>query len=124
MFRVLNQLLHRLHHYVRLVLKSLYHKLHLVSPEAIEPIQKLKTEYLGSHNPRLHTDEILIALSTSAASNPDAALALEQLSKLKGCDAHSSVMLSSVDENTFKKLGIHLTCEPKYESDNKKYHKH
>lgn len=105
-------------------LAGLDHKLHLVSPEAIEPIQKLKTEYLGSHNPRLHTDEILIALSTSAASNPDAALALEQLSKLKGCDAHSSVMLSSVDENTFKKLGIHLTCEPKYESDNKKYHKH
>lgn len=105
-------------------LAGLDHKLHLVSPEAIEPIQKLKTEYLGSHNPRLHTDEILIALSTSAASNPDAALALEQLSKLKGCDAHSSVMLSSVDENTFKKLGIHLTCEPKYESENKKYHKH
>ncbi len=104
------------------VLAGLDHKLHLVSPESIEPIQKLKTEFLGSQNPRLHTDEILIALSTSAATNPDAALALEQLPKLKGCDAHSSVMLSSVDENTFKKLGIHLTCEPKYESD-KKYHK-
>ena len=102
---------------------GLDHKIHLVSPEAIEPIQKLKTEFLGSQNPRLHTDEILIALSTSAASNSDAALALEQLPKLKGCDAHSSVMLSSVDENTFKKLGIHLTCEPKYESDNQKYHK-
>ena len=102
---------------------GLDHKLHLVSPEAIEPIQKLKIGYLGSQNPRLHTDEILIALSISAATNKDAKLALEQLPKLRGCDAHSSVMLSAVDEQTFKRLGMYLTCEPKYEADNKKYHK-
>jgi len=99
------------------------HKLHLVSPEAIEPIQTLKTLYLGSGNPRLHTDEILIALSVSASHSPAAQLALEQLPKLKGCDVHSSVLLSSVDEQIFKKLGLHLTSEPKYES-NKIYHKH
>ncbi len=104
-------------------LAGIEHDLHLVSPEAIEPIQKLKTGFLGSQNPRLHTDEILIALSISAATNKDAKLALQQLPKLKGCEAHSSVLLSSVDEKIFKKLGLHLTCEPKYESDNK-YHKH
>lgn len=97
--------------------------LHLVSPEAIEPIQILKTSYLGSSNPRLHTDEILIALSISAAHNPDARLALEQLPKLKGCEVHSSVLLSSVDEHIFKKLGLHLTSEPKYEFK-KIYQKH
>jgi len=91
------------------------HKLHLVSPTAIEPIQTLKISYLGSSNPRLHTDEILIALSVSAAQSPDAQLALEQLPKLKGCEVHSSVLLSSVDEQIFKKLGLHLTSEPKYE---------
>lgn len=104
-------------------LAGINHDLHLVSPEAIEPIARLKTNYLGSRNQRLHTDEILIALSISAATNKDAELALAQLSKLRGCEAHSSVLLSSVDEKMFKKLGIHLTCEPKYESDNK-YHKH
>ncbi|MEL7647556.1 MAG: DUF1846 domain-containing protein [Sedimentibacter sp.] len=96
--------------------------LHLVSPSAIEPIQTLKTSYLGSCNPRLHTDEILIALSVSAAHNPSAQLTLEQLPRLKGCQVHSSVLLSSIDEKIFKKLGLHLTCEPKYES-NKVYHK-
>lgn len=96
----------------------------LVSPDAIEPIQSLKTNYLGSKNPRLHTDEVLIALSASAAHSSEAKYAIEQLPKLKGCEAHSSVLLSSVDEQTFKKLGINLTCEPKYEEDGKKYHKH
>lgn len=105
-------------------LAGIDHDLHLVSPEAIAPIQSLKTEYLGSHNPRLHTDEILIALSISAVNNKDAELALKQISKLKGCEAHSSVLLSRVDEQVFKKLGLHLTCEPKYEESNKKYHKH
>ncbi|MCR5800515.1 MAG: DUF1846 domain-containing protein [Lachnospiraceae bacterium] len=104
-------------------LAGIDHKQHLVSPEAIEPIQKLKTGYLGSRNPRLHTDEILIALSISALTNKDAKLALEQIPKLKGCEAHSSVLLSSVDEKIFKKLDLHLTCEPKYEADNMKYHK-
>jgi len=99
------------------------HDLHLVSPKAIEPIQRLKTDYLGSRNPRLHTDEILIALSTSAASDSNADLAMMQIPKLKGLEAHSSVLLSSVDEQVFKRLGIHLTCEAKYETENRVYHK-
>ena len=93
-------------------LADIDHDYHLVAPEAIEPIQTLKIDYLGSRNPRLHTDEILIALSISAANDPKARLALEQLPKLKGCEVHSTVMLSSVDERVFKKLGTHLTCSP------------
>ena len=89
--------------------------LHLISPIAIDPIQHLKVDHLGNRNPRLHTDETLIALSISAATNPTAELAMEQLSKLRGCDVHSSVILSSVDERTFKRLGINLTCEPRYQ---------
>ena len=105
------------------VLAGIPHEIKLVSPEAIEPIQSLKTDYLGSKNPRLHTDEILIALSTTAASNEMAKLAMEQLSKLKGCEAHSTVLLSSVDEQILKRIGIQLTCEPKYEEEDRKYHK-
>ena len=90
---------------------------HVISPAAIEPIQLLKTEYLGSYNPRLHTDEVLIALSTTAASDKAALKALEQLSKLSGCQAHTSVMLSEVDIKIFKRLGIQLTMEPRYEND-------
>ena len=71
--------------------------------------------YLGSQNPRLHTDEILIALSISAATSPDAARALNAVPLLKGCEVHASVLLSSVDQGIFKKLGMHLTCEPKNE---------
>ncbi len=85
----------------------------LLSPSIIEPITKLKTESMGSHNPRLHVDEVLIALSICAATNPVAKKALEQLPALKGLEGHSSVMLSSVDVQTFKKLGINMTCEPK-----------
>ena len=96
---------------------------YLVAAQAIAPIQILKTEYLGSINPRLHTDEILIALSTSASTDEMAALALHQLPKLKGCDAHSSVILSSVDMDLLRKLGIQVTCEPKYEEENRLYHK-
>ena len=96
-------------------LAGIQHQLHVISPVAIEPIQKLKTAYLGSKNPRLHTDEVLIALSSSAATSDVAKLALEQLPKLKGCQVHSSVMLSSVDKNIFKKLGVQLTSEPVYE---------
>ena len=95
----------------------------LLSAEAIAPIQHLKTEYFGSRNPRLHTDEILIALSTCAASDEMAAKALAALPRLKGCDAHSTVILSSVDEGVLKKLGIQLTSEPKYEEEERKYHK-
>ena len=88
--------------------------LHLISANALEPIQHLKVDHLGNRNPRLHTDETLIALSISAVSNPMAEYAMQQLSKLRGCDVHSSVILSPVDEKTFKRLGVHLTCEPRY----------
>ena len=96
-------------------LAGIDHDSHLISPQAIEPIQTLKTQYLGSKNPRLHTDETLIALSISAASNEKARAALEQLPNLRGCQAHTSVMLSSVDIQEFMKLSIELTSEPKYE---------
>ena len=88
----------------------------------IEPLQKLKTENLGNQNPRLHADEILMALAISATTNPVAALAMEQLHKLKGCQAHISVIVSGVDKNIYRKLGMDLTCEPIYESK-KFYHK-
>ena len=89
-------------------------ELHLIAPVVIDPIQHLKVEHLGNRNPRLHTDEVLIALSICAATNPLAELAMEQLSKLRGCEVHSSVILSAVDEKTFKRLGVNLTCEPRY----------
>lgn len=101
------------------ILAGIDHEIHLVSPEAIRPIQSLKTEYLGSINPRLHTDEILIALSISAATDERAARALAALPLLKGCEVHSTVLLSSVDEGIFKKLDMHLTCEPKTEAKGK-----
>lgn len=97
------------------VLGNIPHDVHLISPTAIEPIQKLKVNYLGSKNPRLHTDEVLIALSASAATDPNAQIALEQLPRLKGCEVHTSVLLSDVDTKIFKKLGVNLTCEPIYE---------
>ena len=88
--------------------------LHLISPVVLDPIQPLKVDHLGNRNPRLHTDETLIALSICAATNPMAELAMEQLDKLRGCEVHSSVILSPVDEKTFKRLGVNLTCEPRY----------
>ncbi|MBR7141822.1 MAG: DUF1846 domain-containing protein [Clostridia bacterium] len=94
----------------------------LLSPSVIEPIQKLKTKNLGNNNPRLHTDEILIALSICAVTNPTAALAMKQLSKLKGCEMHSTVILSQVDVNVIKKLGINLTTTDQYQTK-KLYHK-
>ncbi|MBR3691578.1 MAG: DUF1846 domain-containing protein [Clostridia bacterium] len=95
---------------------------HLIPPSVIEPIQELKTRHLGGNNPRLHTDEVLIALSVASATDPDALRAMEELPKLCGCEAHSSVILSPVDANIFKKLGINLTCEPVYQTK-KLYHK-
>ena len=95
---------------------------HLVAQSAIEPIQTLKVKYLGSENPRLHSDEILIALASSANADPKAAAAMDVISKLKGCQAHCSVMLSPNDLDTYKRLGIQLTCEPQYQT-NKLYHK-
>ena len=88
----------------------------LISPVIIEPIQKLKTEHLGNKNPRLHTDEALLALSICAPTDENAQLAMEQLNKLRGCEVHSTVILSSVDENVFRKLGVNLTCEPVYQT--------
>ena len=86
----------------------------LLPRNIIEPIQKLKVGDLGNHNPRLHADELLIALSISATTNPLADLALKQISKLHGCEAHSTVILPQVDENIFKKLRINLTTEPHF----------
>ncbi len=88
--------------------------IHLISPEVIEPLQGLKTNHFGSKNPRLHMDETLIALSICAASDAVAKKALAGLSELKGAQAHSTVLLSQVDERVFKKLGMHLTCEAVY----------
>ena len=98
------------------------HGVHLIAQSAIEPIQTVKVKYLGSNNPRLHSDEVLIALASSANADPRAAQALRALDQLKGCQAHCSVMLPPPDEMTYKKLGIQLTCEPQYQT-NKLYHR-
>ncbi|MCI8476892.1 MAG: DUF1846 domain-containing protein [Oscillospiraceae bacterium] len=103
-------------------LAGIDHGSHLISPEAIAPIQAVKVKHLGSANPRLHSDEALIALAISAAADPLAAKALEQLSHLRGCEAHTSVILSQADSVTYHKLGMHLTSEPQYETK-KLYHK-
>ena len=87
----------------------------LMSPAVIEPIQNLKVSHLGNQNPRLHTDETLLALSICATTSEQAKKAYEQISKLRGCEVHSTVILSSVDERIFKRLGVNLTCEPKYQ---------
>lgn len=93
----------------------------LISPTAIGPIQDLKVHYLGNRNPRLHTDETLIALSICAATDDTAKAAVEQLKNLRGSEIHSSVILSQIDMNTFRKLGVNLTCEPHYQNQ-KLYH--
>ncbi len=94
----------------------------LIAPEVIEPVQELKVKYMGNHNPRLHVDEALIALSVSAAHDPRAQLAIEQIPKLRGMQAHATVILTSGDESMFKKFGVNLTCEPQYQTK-KLYHK-
>ncbi len=94
----------------------------VISPEILAPIQSLKTEHLGNRNPRLHTDEVLIALAISAVNNPDAARAMSKIGELRNCECHSTVILSQVDSDTFRKLGVHLSCEPKYQTK-KLYHK-
>ena len=88
--------------------------LHLIAPEVIDPIQHLKVDHFGNRNPRLHTDEVLIALSICAATDPAAEKAMEQLDKLRGCEVHSSVILSAVDEKVFKRLGVNLTCQAQF----------
>ncbi len=101
-----------------IILNALKHLAHLqddillLSPAIIEPISKLKINNLGNHNPRLHADEVLIALAISATSNPVADMAIKQLPNLKFAQAHSTVILSQTDEQVFKKLKIDLTTEP------------
>ena len=103
-------------------LAGISHSIPLISPNVIEPISDLKINHMGNHNPRLHTDEVLIALAISATTNPVAELAMQQIGKLKHSDLHSTTMLSSVDLNMLKKLGIEVTCEPVYQTK-KLYHK-
>ena len=88
----------------------------LIAERVIEPIQRLKVTSLHNRNPRLHTDEVLIALSICAVDDPFAARAIAQLPRLKGLEAHASVLLSPVDEDTFRRLGVNLTCQPKHET--------
>jgi len=103
-------------------LGGIHDDIDLISRIIIEPIQALKTGILGNHNPRLHADEVLIALAVSAATNPTAERALKQAEKLAGCEIHSSVILSEVDRNVFRKLKMNLTCEPQYQTK-KLFHK-
>ena len=98
------------------------HGIHLIAQSAIEPIQTVKVKHLGSANPRLHSDEVLIALASSANADPKAARALDHLEELGGCQAHCTVILSPADAVTYKKLGLQLTCEPQYQT-NKLYHR-
>ena len=93
-------------------LAEIDHNLKLIPESLIEPVQKTKIEYLGGKNPRLHTDEVLVALSVLSNDDENCRKALEQLPKLRGCQVHTTVMLSEVDRKIFKKLGCGLTCDP------------
>ena len=104
------------------VLGNIPDDINLISPTIIEPIQRMKTGFLGNHNPRLHTDEVLMALTISAINDPVAKSAIEQLEKLQGSDAHFSVILSDEDEKNLRRLGINVSCEPMYEHK-RLYHK-
>ena len=104
-------------------LGKISHEIELMSPIVIEPIQDLKVKCLGNQNPRLHSDEVLIALSICAATNPTAALALKQLPKLRGLEAHSTVILSATDMNVYRRLGINITCEPNYQQNGRLFHR-
>ena len=97
-------------------------RFHLISAQVLEPICDLKTQYLLHKNPRLHTDEVLMALTMSALTNPLAMQAKEQLPNLKGSDAHFTVVLSEEDEMLLRRLGINVSCEPQYETK-RLYHK-
>ncbi len=89
----------------------------LIEPELGKPIQGLKIDHLGSHNPRLHSNEILIALAITATENPDATRAMEELGNLKGSEAHSTIILTDEDKNVLRKLGINVTFDPYYQYD-------
>ena len=95
--------------------------IHILSQKVLEPIQELKTKYLKGNNPRLHTDEVLIALAVDSVTSEYCSKALQALEKLKDCDVHSTVILSEVDIKTFKKLGMHLTMDSVYQTK-KLYH--
>ena len=97
-------------------LAGLPDEIQLLSPVLIEPVQRLKTEYLGNHNPRLHPEEVLVALSICAATNPMASAALSRLKELRGCEMHASVILNQTDTAVLKKLGVNLTCDPVYQT--------
>ena len=97
-------------------LAGIHDKVNLIAPMVLAPIQHLKVEHLGNSNPRLHTDEVLVALSICAVSDPTAEIAMQQLEKLAHCEAHSSVILSHVDENVFKKLEVNITFEPRFQT--------
>ena len=103
-------------------LAGLEDNVELIGPSILSPIQDLKVEHLGNRNPRLHTDEVLIALSICAATDDKAERAMQQLQNLSGSEVHSSVILSQVDKNVLRKLGVNLTCEPEYQTK-KLYHK-
>lgn len=90
----------------------------LIPPQVIEPVQDLKVNHLGNRNPRLHTDEVLLALAISAVGDANAKLALDQIKNLAGSEVHSTVILSQVDQSVLKNLGLNLTSEPKYQSKN------
>ena len=98
------------------VLAGIDQEVDIIAHDVLEPVQKLKIENLGNHNPRLHTDEVLIALAITAASSEPAKRAMDCLKDLKGAELHSSVILSPIDVATFRKLGINLTCEPVYQT--------
>lgn len=103
------------------ILAGIPDNIDLISPSVIEPIQHLKTEIMGNHNPRLHTDEVLTALSICAATSDMAKKALDTVKQLRGTEAHSSVILARVDDQVFRKLGVNMTCEPNYQTK-KLYH--
>ena len=96
-------------------LAGIPHEVELLARESIEPIQTLKTQHLGSRNPRLHTDEVLIALSVSANTDDYARRALAQIHALRGCDVHTTTILGSVDTGIFRNLGVLVTSEPVYQ---------
>jgi len=98
------------------ILAGIDDEIDLISREVIEPVQELKIKNLGNHNPRLHTNEVLIALSIAAAHDENARKAIEMLPNLKGCEVHSTVILTEVDAGTFRKLGMNLTCDPEYQT--------
>ena len=98
------------------VLAGIDKEIDIISHEVLEPVQRLKIENLGNHNPRLHTDEVLIALAITAAKDETAKRAMDAIEGLKNAELHSSVILSPVDVATFRKLGVQLTCEPVYQT--------